>query len=141
MINKFSGQYRFLSNFWPVQVELDNEIYPSVEHAYQASKTLNPIERQAIRKSNSPRAAKRLGRQVTLRPDWEEIKYDMMYYLVKQKFKVPALHKLLSSTSPHTLEEGNTWGDKIWGTVNGVGQNWLGRILMHVRDENAVNEA
>jgi predicted NAD-dependent protein-ADP-ribosyltransferase YbiA (DUF1768 family) len=33
------------------------------------------------------------------------------------------------------LIEGNTWGDKFWGQVKGEGANYLGRLLMKVREE------
>lgn len=39
------------------------------------------------------------------------------------------------------LEEGNTHGDKVWGTVNGVGENRLGKILMRLREEFRGNHA
>ena len=44
------------------------------------------------------------------------------------------LKEKLLETEDEYLEEGNTWGDKVWGTVNGVGANNLGRILMEVRE-------
>lgn len=79
---------------------------------------------------------KETGRRVQLRSDWEEAKYNVMYEIVKAKFtqNLDLKTKLLETDNQH-LEEGNTWGDKIWGTVNGVGENNLGKILMRVRGE------
>jgi predicted NAD-dependent protein-ADP-ribosyltransferase YbiA (DUF1768 family) len=63
-----------------------------------------------------------------------------MYDLVLQKFKLnPKIRKKLIATDGSPLIEGNTWHDCIWGTCTctmcgGKGLNWLGRILMHVRD-------
>ena len=56
--------------------------------------------------------------------------------IVKAKFEQNEdLQKKLLATEDAYLEEENTWGDRIWGTVNGVGANNLGRILMNVRKE------
>lgn len=71
-----------------------------------------------------------------MRPDWEEVKYDVMYEIVKAKFiQNPDLKEKLLSTGDEYLVEGNHWGDRTWGQVNGVGKNWLGKILMKVREE------
>lgn len=84
----------------------------------------------------SPSVAKKLGRRVALRKDWESVKFSIMKDLVKAKFtQNPDLAEKLLATDNAHLEEGNTWGDRIWGTVNGTGANKLGIILMQVRDE------
>ena len=59
-IDSFSGEHKFLSNFYPCNVTLDDIGYPSVEHAYQAAKTLNPEERQIIAETAQPNIAKKL---------------------------------------------------------------------------------
>jgi ribA/ribD-fused uncharacterized protein len=135
-IKKFDNQFRFLSNFSFSPVELDGEIYPTVEAAYQAAKTLNLRERKAIRLAGTPNLAKRLGRRVTLRSNWEKIKRRVMTALVRRKFtKHAELRSLLLNTGDAHLEEGNWWGDVVWGVCNGKGTNWLGQILMKVRAE------
>ena len=59
-----------------------------------------------------------------------------MYELCKAKFtQNEDLKEKLLATGNDILEEGNTWGDRVWGTVNGVGENRLGKILMRVREE------
>lgn len=84
----------------------------------------------------NPSQAKKLGRSVSLRPDWEDIKIDIMYNICKAKFtQNETLKTKLLKTGDATLIEGNTWGDKIWGQVNGVGENNLGKILMRIREE------
>ena len=135
MIDNFDGEYRFLSNFFcPSPVTLDGVVYPSVEHAYQAAKTLNPFERQMFIPITCGQA-KRLGRKVTLRPDWEEVKIDVMRSLLKQKFaEGTELRQMLDLTKPEELVEGNTWKDRFWGVCEGVGENWLGKLLMEIRD-------
>lgn len=135
-IEGFSGAYRYLSNFWPAEVYFDGEIYPSVEHAYQAAKTLNLEQRRVIREQIMPAHAKRLGRAVDMREDWDDIKDDVMYNLVRQKFtKDEVLRAALLSTGDCYIEETNHWGDTYWGKCNGVGFNTLGHILMRVREE------
>lgn len=135
MIDSFRKEYRFLSNFFPAVVWLDRKHYVTVEHAYQASKTLNKEERRAISACNTPGQAKRLGRRVTLREDWNEVKLSVMSDLVAQKFEDPTLRKLLLATGKELLIEGNTWNDTYWGMCRGVGANHLGKILMEVRAE------
>ena len=135
MIDKFEGENRFLSNFWPADVKLDDIYYPTVEHAYQAAKTLDPIQRHNIWKAATPGEAKRLGKKVTLRKNWEKIKIAVMYDLLEQKFHPGnvALNYRLLETGDEILIEGNTWGDTFWGICDGKGANWLDRLLMLVR--------
>jgi len=134
-IQEFSGEYRFLSNFYPAQVMLDGNWYPTVEHAYQAAKTTSPKVREIIRSSKTPGKAKRSGRVVPLRENWETVKQQVMLDLLRQKFYQGPLCAKLLSTAGHELIEGNAWGDTYWGVVNGSGQNHLGKLLMQVRGE------
>ncbi len=133
-IEGFQGEYRFLSNFWAASVEFDGLWYNSVEHAYQAAKTLNEEERRTIRKAETPGTAKRLGRTVTIRPDWNEVRLFIMEDLVRQKFSQEPARSQLLATGDDYLEETNRWNDTFWGVCNGTGQNHLGKILMKVRD-------
>lgn len=133
-IREFSGNHRFLSNFHPAIVEYEGVTYPSVEHAYQAAKSLDPEEREIIRSSGSAGMAKRLGRHATVREDWEDVKLEIMAELVYQKFSNDAdLTRKLLDTGDTVLVEGNWWGDRFWGVCNGIGYNHLGQILMAVR--------
>jgi ribA/ribD-fused uncharacterized protein len=134
MINSFTGKYRFLSNFWPVQVTLDGMVYPSVEHAYQAAKTDSYLLRIVIREAPTAGEAKRAGRELTVRKDWDNIKLYRMEGLIYQKFQYEDLREKLLSTGDQELIEGNTWGDTFWGQCKGQGHNYLGKILMKVRD-------
>lgn len=138
-IPEFVGEYRFLSNFWPAPVMYDGLKYPTVEHAYQAAKTRDIGQRLAIRNCVTPGEAKRLGRRVTLRSDWEDWKGKVMENLVRQKFNQhPGLAEKLLATYGSRLEEGNAWHDTFWGISpvgSGIGQNRLGQILMAVRSE------
>lgn len=132
MITSFSGEYAFLSNFYPTQIRYGG-IYPTAEHAYQAMKTLSLNERFKIAKLTTPGQVKRAGREVTLRPDWEDIKLRVMEEILYNKFHNRELAKKLIATGGQVLVEGNTWGDTYWGVCNGKGKNNLGKLLMAVR--------
>ena len=132
MIKSFSGEYQFLSNFYPVEVILDGVTYPTVENAYQAAKTLD-LEKRKEFIGVSPGFAKRLGQRLELRPDWSGVKLNIMKQLNEQKYMRPDLRKKLCDTYPQDIVEGNTWGDTFWGVCDGKGSNHLGQILMSVR--------
>ena len=132
MINSFSGDYRFLSNFYPVKIEFEELIYPSVENAYQAAKSDDIKIRKAFL-TVTPGTAKRYGKTIIIRPNWESIKLQVMKELVEKKFNNPVLKALLLITKNEQLIERNNWNDCYWGVCNGIGKNHLGKILMAVR--------
>lgn len=135
MIAEFSGHHRFLSNFELAPVLWDGKIYPTVEHAYQAAKTLDHALREIIRKAASPGKAKRMARNISPRKDWDDIKLCVMLGLLRQKFSYADLASMLLETENQELVEGNTWGDIFWGVYEGHGENNLGKLLMQVREE------
>lgn len=135
IINSFKGQYSFLSNFYPVQVEIEGIVYPSVEHAYVAMKTMDIELRKQISLMETAGKVKRIGRTLNIRSDWDHIKLPVMFGLLRLKFQKPELKLLLISTGDSHLEEGNWWGDTFWGVCKGVGENNLGKLLMRVRQE------
>jgi len=134
IINKFSGKSRFLSNFTSVEVLLDGVKYPSVEAAYQAAKTLDAHKRAPF-KTAAAADAKKMGRRLPLRPDWEQVKLGIMEGLLRQKFRQEPFKTQLKATGTAELIEGNYWGDTYWGTCQGVGENHLGKLLMKIRKE------
>ena len=134
VIDEFTGVNRFLSNFYASMVIHDGIKYPTVEHAYQAAKTLDFAERWRISQLPYPGDAKKAGRRVKLRPDWEKVKRMIMQELLIQKFILnPGLKKKLLDTGNAELIEGNYWGDTFWGACKGEGKNHLGQLLMAVR--------
>lgn len=136
VIDKFDGTaFHFLSNFYAAPVVYEGMEYPTSEHAYQAAKTLDIIQRQNVADQPTPALAKRYGKAVSMRPNWDEIKVRVMCEIVDAKFtQNPKLAEMLLATEDAELVEGNTWGDTYWGVCDGVGENWLGKILMGVRE-------
>lgn len=137
-IDSFTNEWAFLSNFFYTPIPFPDSYVPAntVEHYFQAYKSLDPDERTLILSSPLPAVAKKIGRKVTIRSDWEQIKFQVMLNGVRLKFGLyPELAEGLLSTGDRELVEGNNWGDRIWGKVDGEGANWLGQILMQVRKE------
>lgn len=134
-ITNFAGRYAFLSNFYPVHLTYKNRTYKSSEHAYQARKANNTSQHDFIAKAPSPASAKSRGEVCSKRADWEETKIQVMWEILVAKFENPMLRELLLDTGDAELVEGNTWGDVFWGVCGGVGENWLGKLLMKLRTE------
>lgn len=135
MITSFSDKYRFLSNFYPCKVEFEGYFYPSVEHAYQAAKSIDPVDREMFTRLKTPNIAKQQGQYVVLRDDWDDEKFTVMWELLQQKFQQEDLKQKLADTGTQELIEGNTWGDRLWGqSPVGDGDNILGKFLMQIRD-------
>ena len=144
MIAEFKDEHRWLSNFWPCDIEWKGKRYPSVEHFYAAMKCASPVDAEGVRLSSTAGLAKRLARKAPMRADWSEAKERVMLWALRQKFRQPDLRKQLLATGDEVLVEGNWWHDNFWGSCNcprcgGVGQNRLGKMLMRVRDELRLN--
>jgi len=136
-IDIFRGTYFFLSNFYEAPVEYGGLRYLNNEAAFQAQKCLTEEEKEAFTQL-PPNKAKRLGRQVTLRSDWEQVKVGIMEEIVRAKFtQNDDLRSRLLATGDAELVEGNNWNDTFWGVhlSTGKGENHLGQILMKVRSE------
>lgn len=134
-ITKFRGDYYFLSNMYPEVLYINGEMYPSAEHAFQASKSLDKDVRLGMAVCRSAKEAKQAGRLINLRLDWEDVKVDVMYNILKAKFADPELAQKLRDTGDEELIEENNWGDTFWGVCKGKGKNMLGNLLMKVRKE------
>jgi hypothetical protein len=156
-IDHFAYEHDFLSNFYPVAIVMEGAEYGSVEHAYQAAKVLNPEKRRILTLDFNPNLtagqAKKVGRNLDLRDDWDEVKALIMRELLFQKFGNPALRARLLATGTAELVEGNYWEDRHWGVCYGglptgfdgrkckkwphdpAGDNKLGQLLMEIRFE------
>jgi hypothetical protein len=141
MIDEFRNDYDFLSNYYPCKISISFKFgkqfyfltFQNSEAAFQAKKSTSIKEALAFTDLTAAEAKKR-GRRITLRKDWEEIKDNIMYQVVYAKFDQNLdLKKKLLDTNQEELIEGNWWNDTYWGVCNGVGQNKLGKTLMLVR--------
>src|SRR5579863_8253705 len=130
---EFKGKYNFLSNFALCPVTYEGMLFPTVEHAYQAAKTRNWDERERVRKARSAGDAKRLGKRVTLRADWDQQKLHVMDVLLHQKFAVEPFRSALLETGNDEIVHDNWWHDTYWGMCVGVGENHLGKLIMAIR--------
>ena len=138
-IEGFFREYRFLSNFHVKEFTYKGKTYQTSEHAYQAYKATNEEDHEYVRSSPTPRDARNRGQEIKMRPDWNEIKYDVMKEVLIEKFKDEELKELLLKTGNAYLEETNWWHDQFWGNCtcencqHYTAKNSLGKILMEIR--------
>ena len=140
-IDYFREEYFFLSNFYPAKLIFEGITYHSAKAAFQAQKLADSSARAAFAEL-SPDEAKRRGKSTPLRPDWEDVKLDVMRKIVYAKFtQNPHLAQWLIDTGKKPLVEGNTWGDVYWGVDlrTGEGENHLGQILSSLREDFSRN--
>lgn len=159
----FFNEYRFLSNFHPSEIFIEGIKYPSVEHAYMAYKTDDIAIKRKIAKLEKPSYAKKMGREIVLRSDWEYYRVAAMLNCLHLKFNTGTeLAERLLATGNKYLEETNWWRDTFWGVHKSTatkaqielgqlasdfasnlekeiedmpgGLNMLGKCLMMVRD-------
>lgn len=148
--NAFRGEMAWASNMHECHIVFDDvnsnleEIFPqfkfdgleyaSSEHLYQSLKATNNTDKELIRTAPNAHHAKQLSRTIFARMDWDSVKVEAMRLALCLKFyQHPDLLLKLINTGNTPLVETNWWGDKFWGVCGGVGQNWLGRLLMELR--------
>ena len=119
MIHGFDNKYSFLSNFYACSIDFDGlALYPTAEHAFQAAKSLDTKIREWIASAPTPDEAKRRGRSIKLRSDWEEVKDEVMLFIVREKFKNEDMRARLLTTIGEGYDgfcEDNWWHDNYWG--------------------------
>jgi ribA/ribD-fused uncharacterized protein len=139
-IDRFVDDYAFLSNFYAWDLTYRGIYYPTAEHAFQAAKSDQVSNKLMISHAETPGKAKRLGRQITIRDDWEDVKLRVMLEILIEKFAPTDRMDQLKATAPHNLVEGNYWHDQFWGNCfcpdhqNDKGSNKLGLILKYIRN-------
>jgi len=141
-ITSFKNEFEFLSNFYTSPFVYAGYCWPTVEHAFQAAKTKFSTDKWLVRIAKTPGIAKKKGRRIALRENWEQVKVSVMTELVWLKFEYnPTLKNKLLDTKDAELIEGNYWHDNFWGDCfckkcsDQKGKNMLGYILMQVRKE------
>lgn len=141
----FTGKWSVLDNFAPTPVLVNighgMKSYPTSEHAFAAAKADVAGDAELVRLCREPGAAKAMGRRVPLRPDWEAVKFEVMWHVLQAKFRQHRGARLvLEATKDSVIYEGNTWEDRVWGIVQRPGsrhlwdgRNALGVQLMEIR--------
>lgn len=137
-ITSFRGEFFFLSNFYPIEINFEGRNYPTAEHAFQAAKCVNADDKEKIRGSSTPTIAKSIGRSVQLRKDWESKKLTIMEEILEVKFNNDRMKFLLQCTNSCKIVEQNYWHDNYWGVCvcqkhSSKGENHLGEIIMKIR--------
>jgi len=139
-IRGFTGEYQCLSIFYPCIVIHGDLVFCNAEAAFQAAKSMSQDERIRFCAMTSAEA-KREGWRVEMRPDWKQVKVDVMRDILLSKFERNAdLWLKLLGTGDAILVEDNAWHDNFWGNCicercrETPGQNMLGKLLMKIRD-------
>lgn len=130
------------SNFSKHGFEADGYLWYTSEHYYQAYKFVPGGERfMAIKNAGSPGKAKILGNKrgpdmESIRMDWEDgVKLSVMRRALRAKFEQNEdAYNILMSTGDAELVE-DAPKDPYWGTGDGSGMNWLGKLLMELRTQ------
>jgi len=139
MIDEFKNEHSFLSNFYVSPFMFKGIEAQTTENLYQALKTERECDRINILKASTPGKAKMMGRNVSLRDNWDDIKERIMLMCLKIKFADEKLFYMLINTGDVLLVEGNWWHDNFWGNCkcdkckNIEGKNVLGNLLMGIR--------
>lgn len=130
----FRNEYWYLSNMYPCEIRVNGLTFTCAEACFQSFKTTNLNERKKFQGLNGFEA-KKLGKKLKLRSDWNDIRIEVMARVVNAKFKQnPELKHKLLNTGNLTIIENNTWNDTFWGKCNNKGLNNLGKIIMRLRD-------
>ena len=132
--------YGYFCNLSDHPIVFDGLTWPSVEHCYQAQKHADLAYRERIRHAATCREAIALGRNEASgsyrKDEWMDIRLDVMRQVVFAKFSqhIDLKEKLLATGDAYLSE--HTDNDFFWGDgLNGTGKNWLGRIIMEVREQ------
>ncbi len=138
MIKEFQGEYRWLSNFWPVQIKYKGRVFHNVENAFHSEKSDDSFFKDFCKLESNPKIVKkRQLDMITLRSDWGNVKVEIMEELTRIKYHNLELQQKLLDTGNQEIQEGNSWDDTFWGInlETGKGENRLGKIIMKIRDE------
>ncbi|MCD5390148.1 MAG: NADAR family protein [Candidatus Pacebacteria bacterium] len=144
MIKEFQGEYRWLSNFWPVQIKYKDRVFHNVENAYHSEKSDDSFYKDFCAFEADPRIVKeRQLDMITLRSDWDDVKVEIMEKLTRIKYQNLELRQKLLDTGDQEIQEGNSWNDIYWGInlETGKGENILGKIIMKIRNEIKIKNA
>ena len=136
-INRFVGEYDFLSNNYAATFVWEGITWGTAENAFQGSKFSLQQKREAISKM-SPEKAKQHGNMFSGSAEWEANKIEIMENILREKFSQnPELEEKLFKTGNKVLSNGNNGKDLLWGVdrYSFRGENYLGKLLMKIREE------
>lgn len=135
-IDRFRGEYGWLSNFADVKIEYKGRTYNSVEHAYLSAKCDDAEWKQLCSENHPAGELKKLSKGIPIVPNWENQKITVMKQLLIKKYTQEPFKTKLINTKGKYIEEGNTWYDIFWGVdlKSGFGENYLGKIIMDIRE-------
>jgi ribA/ribD-fused uncharacterized protein len=126
-------EWRALSNFEKTPFVINGKQYSTVEHFFQANKATAEWEHEMVRNAPTPKQAKGIARSIRLRPDWDDVKEEVMQLGLLEKFRQNEQPRLnLLSTDNRSIHEASPY-DEEWGWINGTGKDRLGRLLVTVR--------
>lgn len=136
----YPPEYAPLDNFSAYQVEYDDFLWPTSEHAYQAArfKGIAPEVIDQIKKAKSAHDAQKIARQNITKQiiSWERNKVEVMKEILRCKLDQHpyVLEKLLQTGDREIIED--SWRDSEWGWGKDKnGKNLLGKIWMELREE------
>ncbi len=134
----YTGPFDALNNFSAHAVEYNGVLYPTAEHAFQVTKSIDQDAKKAILAARSPLVAKTLsnGQYGAFRdPEWGDKKIGIMKDILTAKYEQhEEVRSVLDSTTGSTIEEDSPT-DYFWGIgKDGLGKNHLGQIWMQIRD-------
>jgi len=129
-------KYGCFSNFSDHSIVMNGKRYKSCEHYYQCMKAINDEDHERVRVASSAKMCKKIAHEVDLRPDWEDLKFDIMVDALRAKAeRYEFIKEKLIKTGDEDLGESSP-KDYIWGLgEDGTGQNLLGKAWMTVREE------
>ena len=135
MIKELRNEYYFLSNMYECPIVWKGVTFKSSETLFQMFKCKNIDDMSKFQKLNGFQA-KKLGRKIEMRPDWNEVRIKYMEFVLKLKFDQNLdLRERLMRTEGKIEENNNNWNDTFWGITNGKGENHLGKLLYKLREE------
>lgn len=137
-IERFQGEYEFLSNSFPSPILYDGLSFSCAEAAFQATRCQLIGDKKRIAQGNGIRA-KAIAARIQPRPNWDEEKLNIMEEVLRAKFaQNPELAQKLVDTGESVLIHcSNNAKDRYWGKdrYTNLGDNHLGQLLMKLRTE------
>lgn len=140
IVGFYEREFYCFSNFSSFAVRWRGRLWPTSEHAYQASHFFKTAPKlvEKIYRTKSAHQAYKIARANTdkVPKDWNKKKVGIMEDIVRHKLKQNpyVLHKLIQTGKRKIIEDSSKDGFWGWGR-NKNGRNELGKIWMRLRDE------